>query len=156
MLEGHIKALRLPRFGGGGIASAAFKAFELGDNPGFRSWFFGWAVILKKLRARTRFSIDLGASSFVDTDGTTPVSLPWGVSGNLLIECKRLTFSATDSNDTKIEATLDGRSVSPSRWYTNDGGANWNAQNQAAFERAAPGAKRTINSVRLTASSSAE
>ena len=100
-----------------------FKAFEIGDNPGFRNFYVGWNFDVRNLRAGTKLLVATAANLI--TNGP-----PWGTGGdNGYIECRSLGFFSTTSQDTICRAYLNNASASPSSWFTQDGGTNWPAQN---------------------------
>lgn len=104
-----------------------FQAFEVGDNPGYRNWYRRLVVCPKRMRAGTKFSVLLDDSSFLDTDYSTPVSVPWGTSGTLSLKCDGVTNTNVANNDTVIVAYLNA--ASPNSWFTLDGGLNWRTGN---------------------------
>lgn len=103
----------------------AYQAFEIGDNPGYRNWYRNMDICLKRMRAGTRFSLYLDDSSFLDTDYATPVSVPWGTTGTLYLECVGVSNFGTTANDTIIKAYLDNATATPSVWFTTYGGITW-------------------------------
>jgi len=108
----------------------AFRSFMLGDNPGYRSLYQNWSVCLKRMRAGTKIALNLGGSgAFVDTDLVTPVAVPWGVSGIIVLMAHGLSNFGNSQNDSILTAYLDSSTVSPSAWFTQYGGVTWMALN---------------------------
>lgn len=105
----------------------AFKSFEIGDNPGYRNWYQNRDICLKKFRAGSKMSVYLDNSLFFNTDWSTPVNVPWGTTGTLLLMGHGLSNTNTAGNDSDIEARLDA--AAPNAWHTHDGGITWRALN---------------------------
>lgn len=109
-----------------GSQIVAFKSIMLGENPGFRNYYVGWSVCLKRLPAGTKLVVALGGSTaFVEPDRTTPQAVPWGTSGTLFLECKGISNMNVSADDTILEARLDNATVSPSFWFSQNGGINF-------------------------------
>lgn len=113
----------------GGIITEVLY-FELGDMPGYRNLFSGWNINPGKLRAGTKIVVILGPTTFKtfanDADATgTAITVPWGTTGYLYLECKGLTFWSGGVVDTVVEAKLNNGTATPSSWFTQSGGATW-------------------------------
>lgn len=106
-----------------------FKSLMIGDNPGFRNYYPGLEICLKKMRAGCKLIVPLDSATFVDTDLSTAVTVPWGVSGTLYLECMSVSNYGTGANDTVIRAYLNNATVSPSAWFTQYGGVEWGPLN---------------------------
>ena len=104
-----------------------FEAFEIGDNPGYRNWYRRLSFCPKLMRSGAKISLFLDDCLFLDTDYSTPVSVPWGTTGTLALKCDGLTNTNTVSNDAVIVAYLNA--ASPNSWFTMDGGLNWRTGN---------------------------
>jgi hypothetical protein len=110
-------------------------SFMIGDNPGYRNW-YSQQFCPEMMRAGTKIVLYLDDpaynTSFVDTDLNTPLtggSIPWGSTGMLFLECKGISNFSVAPHDTIIEARLNNATVSPSAWFTMNGGVNWGALN---------------------------
>jgi hypothetical protein len=105
-------------------------SFMIGDNPGYRNWYAQY-FCPEMMRAGCKMVLYLDDvdTEFVDTDLNTTVSVPWGTTGNLFLECKGLSNTSVGPHDTIIEARLNNSTVSPSAWFTQNGGVNWGALN---------------------------
>jgi len=100
-----------------------FKAFEIGDNPGFRNYYSGWNFDVRNLRAGTKLIVETAANLITNAP-------PWGTSAdNGYIECMAISNYSTTSSDTVCRAYKNNATASPSAWFTQDGGANWGALN---------------------------
>jgi len=100
-----------------------FKAFEIGDNPGFRNYYSGWNFDVRNLRAGTKLIVATAANLITNAP-------PWGTSAdNGYIECMAISNYSTASSDTVCRAYKNNATTSPSAWFTQDGGANWGALN---------------------------
>jgi len=107
-------------------------SFMVGDNPGYRN-FYAQFVCPELMQAGCKMTLYLDSPSydtlFVDTDLNTAVSVPWGTSGMLFLECKGIGSFNVAPHDTIIEARLNNATASPSAWFTQNGGVNWGALN---------------------------
>lgn len=104
--------------------------FMIGENPGYRN-FYALRFCPKLMRAGAKLILYLDSANtkFVDTDLNTAVSVPWGTTGNLYLECKGISNYATATHDTIMEARLNNSTAAGSAWFTQDGGLNWGALN---------------------------
>jgi hypothetical protein len=100
----------------------SFKAFEIGDNPGFRMYYSGWVFSVRSLRAGTKLVLDL-------TSGTVTNAPPWGSSGVGYIECMGISLIGSLTQDTICRAYLNNASTAGSAWVTQTGGATWGVLN---------------------------
>jgi hypothetical protein len=105
----------------------AWQSFEIGDNPGYRNWYRAMAICIKRIKAGTKMSVLLDDCTFVDTDYTTTVTVPWGTSGTLALKGDGVSNTNTTANDAVVVAYFDG--ASPNSWFTLDGGLNWRTGN---------------------------
>lgn len=115
-----------------GVTIDRFKSFELGDNPGFNNFYGGLKVDPRRLRAGSKMSIYLDTSTFVSwlaADSDAALTVPWGTTGTLFLECKGVSNFSGGNTDTICEARLNNATVSPSAWFTTDGGINWGPLN---------------------------
>jgi menaquinone-dependent protoporphyrinogen IX oxidase len=108
-------------------------SFMIGDNPGYRNWYTQF-VCPETMRAGCKMVLYLDSddTEFLDTDLNTPLtggSVPWGTTGMLYLEGKGLSNFSVAPHDTIIEARLNNATVSPSAWFTQNGGNNWGALN---------------------------
>jgi hypothetical protein len=105
----------------------AWQSFEIGDNPGYRNWYRAMAICIKRIKAGAKMSVFLDDCTFVDTDYTTTVTVPWGTSGTLALKGDGVSNTNTTANDAVVVAYFDG--ASPNSWFTLDGGLNWRTGN---------------------------
>jgi hypothetical protein len=100
-----------------------FKSFEIGMNPGFRNYYSGWNFSVQSLRAGTTLVVATAANLITNAP-------PWGTGAdNGILECIGLSNYSTVSSDTICRAYVNNATASPSSWFSQDGGANWGAQN---------------------------